>query len=252
MENKIICKSCAAEFLDKLPKCPYCGTMNYKGAEAEYLNKLEDVREDMEDLEVVPKEAQKKEFRKQTFFWLKVIIGIICVIGLIIGLIFWLESRYERDERADFLWAQENVPKLDTFYEKEAYEELLTLYDAFDEDAPVWKWEHYDFMSIYNHMVWAEETLQREKDGYELKETDYVGLFFDMWSIKGMAYGDGIDEEERARLEMLSGDIMTDLENLFQMSEEDRKAFEQKLQNNGGFVRYDDCEAYVAEWYSGK
>ena len=32
--KKIICSSCGAEFEDTLPKCPYCGSLNYKGAEA--------------------------------------------------------------------------------------------------------------------------------------------------------------------------------------------------------------------------
>ena len=43
--KKIICNSCGAEFEDTLPKCPYCGSLNYKGAEAEYLGKLEGMRE---------------------------------------------------------------------------------------------------------------------------------------------------------------------------------------------------------------
>ena len=49
--KKIICSSCGAEFEDTLPKCPYCGSLNYKGAEAEYLGKLESMRQDMQQLE---------------------------------------------------------------------------------------------------------------------------------------------------------------------------------------------------------
>ena len=57
--KKIICSSCGAEFEDTLPKCPYCGSLNYKGAEAEYLGKLESMRQDMQQLEQVPeKELQ--------------------------------------------------------------------------------------------------------------------------------------------------------------------------------------------------
>ena len=48
--KKIICSSCGAEFEDTLPKCPYCGSLNYKGAEAEYLGKLESMRQDMHDI----------------------------------------------------------------------------------------------------------------------------------------------------------------------------------------------------------
>ncbi len=252
MEKKIICKSCAAEFSEKLPKCPYCETMNYKGAEAEYLKKLEAVRTDMESLEEIPKKAQKKELRKQIHFWLKVIVGVMLVIGLLFGFIYWQESRYDRDERADFLWVQKNVPMLDALYDKEAYTQLQDLYYAYEEDAPVWKWEHYDFLSIYNQIDWAGETLQRQKAGYEPDEAEYVSLFYTLWVIKGIDYKEGIDGEEIARLEQLSGDIRSDLEACFDMREEEQKLFEEKLQEYFGFVPFDDCERYIKEWYSKK
>lgn len=63
MAKKIICKYCGAKFDEIKSKCPYCGSTNYKGAEAEYFDKLEDVREDMEDLENVPVQETKKELR---------------------------------------------------------------------------------------------------------------------------------------------------------------------------------------------
>ena len=65
MGKRIICSSCGAEFDNDMAKCPYCGTMNYEGAEKEYLEKLEDVREDLDDLNEVPLEETKKEFKKQ-------------------------------------------------------------------------------------------------------------------------------------------------------------------------------------------
>lgn len=49
MTKQVICNSCRAQFDNDEPKCPYYGTMNYDGAEKEYLEKLEDVREDMEE-----------------------------------------------------------------------------------------------------------------------------------------------------------------------------------------------------------
>ena len=61
MKKLIHCKSCGAEFEENLAKCPYCGTLNYKGAEQEYLNKLKNIQEDMEDLQEVPEDEVKKE-----------------------------------------------------------------------------------------------------------------------------------------------------------------------------------------------
>ena len=63
--KKIICSSCGAEFEDILPKCPYCGSLNYKGAEAEYLGKLESMRQDMQQLEQVPEKELKKKLKKK-------------------------------------------------------------------------------------------------------------------------------------------------------------------------------------------
>ncbi len=63
--KKIICSSCGAEFEDTLPKCPYCGSLNYKGAEAEYLGKLESMRQDMQQLEQVPEKELKKKLKKK-------------------------------------------------------------------------------------------------------------------------------------------------------------------------------------------
>ena len=58
------CESCGAEFDDDLPKCPYCGFVNLKGAEKEYMKKLEDFREDM-GVDDVPLEELKDTFQKQ-------------------------------------------------------------------------------------------------------------------------------------------------------------------------------------------
>ena len=71
--KQIICSSCGAEFEDMLPKCPYCGTMNYKGAEMEYLDRLEDVRSDMEQLGSVPEtetRGSKRELSSRRFSFL--------------------------------------------------------------------------------------------------------------------------------------------------------------------------------------
>jgi uncharacterized membrane protein YvbJ len=47
---KIRCRSCGAEFDDSLAACPYCGAVNEKGAEKEYMDKLDDIHDDMSEL----------------------------------------------------------------------------------------------------------------------------------------------------------------------------------------------------------
>lgn len=66
--GEIACKFCGAHFDEMLPKCPYCESTNIKGAQAQYMERLEDVRSDMEGLAQIPVQETKKEIKKQTKF----------------------------------------------------------------------------------------------------------------------------------------------------------------------------------------
>ena len=81
--KKIICSSCGAEFEDTLPKCPYCGSLNYKGAEAEYLGKLESMRQDMQQLEQVPEKELKKKLKKKQKFVIKLLILLAALAAIL-------------------------------------------------------------------------------------------------------------------------------------------------------------------------
>ena len=99
--KKIICNSCGAEFEDTLPECPYCGTMNYKGAEMEYFGRLEEVRSDMEQLGSVPEQETRSELKKQRKWILKLVLFLaVAAVLLFLGM-KWREFRYsdQRDNR---------------------------------------------------------------------------------------------------------------------------------------------------------
>lgn len=150
MANLKNCPSCGADYDDMLPKCPYCGSMNYKGAEAEYLDKLEDVRSDMEELGSVPEEETRREFRKQGRFF-KIVLVIVAVLALLFGAWYWwVNWEPERDPQADYLWKQTNYPIFDELYEQGKYEELVELYiKAIEEEQPIFQWEHVEFCEDY-------------------------------------------------------------------------------------------------------
>lgn len=86
--KKIICSSCGAEFEDTLPKCPYCGSLNYKGAEAEYLGKLESMRQDMQQLEQVPEKELKKKLKKKQKFVIKLLIILAALAAILAVIVF--------------------------------------------------------------------------------------------------------------------------------------------------------------------
>lgn len=70
MEKTIVCAFCGAGYEEEAIKCPYCGSTNIRGAEKDYMNKLENVRETMENLDVSP-EKQNIDEQLENGIWKK-------------------------------------------------------------------------------------------------------------------------------------------------------------------------------------
>ena len=84
----IRCTSCGGEYTSDAAACPYCGTIYVAGAEAHYMNKLDDIREDMEDLNALARQetgAELKSAMKRTLITVLVIVG---GIALLIGVFY--------------------------------------------------------------------------------------------------------------------------------------------------------------------
>ncbi len=147
------CLSCGAEINDSMPRCPYCGTMIAEGAQKEYMEKLSDIREDMEALGSVPAGELRAEFRRQGRRMCRIITAAVIVTLLIAALFLWQESRWDRDHTADYIWENQNFPYLSELYEAGHYEALLEpVLSAMDEDRSIWNWEYYD-----EYTQWLEE-----------------------------------------------------------------------------------------------
>ena len=198
----IECASCGAHFDEMMPKCPYCGSMSMKGAEAEYMDKLEDVRSDVEELTQVPIEETKKEIKKQGKF---VIIVICCILGVLLLLVgiklIGLSKIEKRDYQADYAWKQENFPILDEMYEQEQYEEMVAFYmQAYEEDKPVGAWEHDAFCSAMDMFLTVEEIWSREAAGEELSTSDYEDLLYMGFRINNYEESMAYTEDEKQRM----------------------------------------------------
>ena len=158
MATKMICGFCGAEFDDNLVKCPYCDSTNVKGAEAVYMEQLEDVREELDNLTDVPMNEIKKAAKKQLKF-VGIVLGVLLVLVLAAsGFAYWLEYQYKRDEKADFLWKEANFPMMQELYDEEKYDELIVFIEqATEDDKPVWDWKHWEFINLYSEAKWLLE-----------------------------------------------------------------------------------------------
>lgn len=254
MANKMRCNSCGGIFEDNLAKCPYCGSMNIGGAEAEYMDKLDDVREDMEDLEDVPMEETRKEFVKQgrflkkTFGILLIIVGIIAVI---IGVEEWNGSAYEREAKKDYLWQQENFPIFDKLYEEGKYRELIeVLYSDQNAKKPVWKWSHYKFVGAYFATENLADILEEESLGTSKMEIlDYEAILNTELTVMGFLQDEKNPEEDKEILMKYAKQALQDFEERWNMTPEEKDTYINTVIKNGGYISFEDCKLFVQKWY---
>lgn len=250
-KGKVVeCSSCGAQFDEMLPKCPYCASMSIKGAQAEYMEKLEDVRESMEDLAAVPMQETKKEFKKQTKFVL-IVVGVILGLLLcfvLVELIFGYRSE-KRDRQADYAWQQENFPILNELYEQENYEEMVEIYvNAYKENKPVGAWEHYEFGAAMEMFLDIEDTWAREQAGEELTKWDYHDLLYMGFRVDNYEESSAYTTEEKERMAPYIERVRADFETRWQFSEEELEEFEKEAEKNYGYISYDVVPDYIEDW----
>lgn len=247
--KKIICKSCGAEFEDTLPKCPFCDSFNYKGAEAEYFEKLEDIREDVEELGQVPAAETRKEIKKQGRFlkWIFIVLGLL-VAGMLL-FVFWVEREEKRDPQADYLWKKQNYPVMDELYEQGKYDELVAFYkEAWDADYPVMEWEHDQLCWLLVNVQTVESILEAEQNGEELTEADYSSLLYYGFKMSNLENEYDLPEEEWEILRPFIQPIIDDFEVRWEFTDKDLKNIEKERSGSRGYVSFDFCDKYIKKW----
>ncbi len=251
MGKMVVCDSCGAEFEENLAKCPYCGSMNVKGAEREYMEKLEDVQDDMEELEDAPLDELNDTVKKQGRFLLKVFLVVLAVVGILALAFFFMERRYQWDPKAEYAWQQEYYPRLNQLYEEGDYDGMVDLaMEAMGEDnAAIWKWEHYDFYEAYFNCRDFDEMhnrLGKEK----LLNSEYILLFQEEWRLVLLEENDQVKltdrdwEVLRPYIERAGEALSSD----WGMSEEEYEKLWNLAKENYYIMSYEDCRDFVEQW----
>lgn len=169
-ENRIIkCKNCGAKFSAQDKFCPYCGSVNDIGDELEYQKKLEDIREDLDELGDVSKEAYIAE-TKINAKRISVIVVIIAAVAIIAGFFIpkiVLSVQKAKTERVvdDLKWEKETYAKLDDMYDRGDFEALGEFYKDYYlsmewENHSVYGWQHNKFMEVYQVYMDMKDNLR--------------------------------------------------------------------------------------------
>ena len=108
----MFCSNCGAELKESDVTCPYCGMLQPSAAESEYMQKLEHLKQDVQNLKAVPTKEYTRELRHQGIFTAKIVLIIFCIFLLLFvtGVsVFYGSSYLERKNSEKKMHLQKSI-----------------------------------------------------------------------------------------------------------------------------------------------
>jgi len=152
----MFCTNCGAEISENDTYCPYCGVMNYRAAEREYMDKLEDIREDTEKLGGETARQTRLGIRKAGSRALKILLIIAAffvgffALGWILDHAFMRSDANSVREEAEF--KETYFATLDEYYaagDDKATADYMNEISREPGSYVMSLWEHYAYMIYY-------------------------------------------------------------------------------------------------------
>ena len=235
--KQVSCKNCGAVYDENLAKCPYCGTMNKKGAYRQFRLKIVNMIDGMLGLK---DDVQRSVSRTILLSFLRSLILIAIVIGLAFIASRFAKVNYYNDKEYDekayetILWEDENLEKLEEAYQGGDYKTIEKLY--YENSKVVSSWAHYPSYCLRSKY----QTIMEEGkfDKFKLEKVLYFLYYPEYYT--GYNTAKKIDREEYADMKKAVID-MTD-ENGF--PEEKLKEIYEKHADEYGYISSYDLEEY--------
>ena len=242
--KEITCASCGAHYGAGQLRCPDCGSVNDLADEREFMEDLGEIRENLEKL---PSETGTQE-AGQAFWDVSRIIRhtVLVVLAICAAIALWtfifrgvgnhFEQQRDQDRQEEYLWKQENFPRLDALYEAEDYDGLFELYEELME-GPVYQWEHYDLLEGLRLLRDVKEDIRMTDALLEEGESaakryeeysawvlqDELQLYFFELRCK--------NERDCAVILDRAAEVFSDMETRFALTEEELAFFRKEAEN---------------------
>ncbi len=145
----MICKNCGGEFSDDLTKCPYCGTMNRKGAYKDFRKKISNIISRLLGLKAEAYDSVSKMIGISLFRSVIIVI-VVCALALgasmLVNVNYYNDAKYDAESYQKILWENENLNKLNEAYERKDYTTVEKLLN--ERYSVSYSWEHYPAYSL--------------------------------------------------------------------------------------------------------
>lgn len=257
---KVICSNCAAPFEDTFSKCPYCGMIYEPAAEREYGEKLEDIRQKLEETG----ECVVSNFKSELIrFCLGFFISLTVVLSLFFVVMRTAQKReaVQREEALDELDKKLRglagftlkIADCNTLYENGNYEEMCK---ALEEVRRVYlseltRWKHYYFYSVYQNYQSGKRYLEDEKNSGKMSTFSFSRVLYHCCNMYCVIYNKqdtSLSYRDKETLTKQYEALKNDISEYYCLSETEFEEIRGRLiVNNSTYVGYTDCEKIAEE-----
>ncbi|MBQ8599638.1 MAG: hypothetical protein IJ411_05940 [Oscillospiraceae bacterium] len=244
------CPNCGAEYDDLEVQCPFCKTFNYQGAENQYMEKLEEIRSNMEELNDVPITVYKREVKQHLNFSAKVVGGILLAVLLLFSFGWAVNAcdarLWKQDHQKILQWYDTNLPQMNRWYEAGDLEALSTFHQNLSEEeyTAFYSWDHADVIFSYECWKHIEAVYEALDKGEEVEAKALSGAMYDAFSLIFFPGNDFVQDREQELLaEFQSSAWLLLTEHLGFTKESAERFYEENSQYDA--LVYSSCEDYV-------
>ena len=246
------CGNCGAEITEKDAYCPYCGVMNVRAAETEYMEKLEDIRENTEKLGDEGGRHTKKEVRRVGRLAV-IIFAIVAVLVLGLFAFSWAMDNVfigsGRDARNEAAFKEKYFPKLDELYESgdmEATSDYMNEIGGEDGAEVLMMWPHYKFISYYSEYRYIQEVPGTElnSDFWNRKYGEVLYAGIELIYQAGYFGQKKMSAEETEKVKEYAGEAERIFAEYFSLDKSDLDEIYEDCVDEGGYVYY----TKIQEW----
>ena len=242
--NTVSCKNCGARFDAGLSACPYCGTMNKRGAYAEFRGKIASLIDAMLGLKENVQQSVSRLILSSLLRSLviaAVIIALAFAFSRTAQVNYYNDKEYDQQAYEEITWMDENLDKLNAAYESEDYKTVEKLY--YEQSRAVQKWSHYASYCL----KYAFQKIEAEErfDVYLFQRMLYF-LFFPNY----YAGYNGMSRVDAAEYEQMRDTLLSSLEKRGYTLSELEKIYKD-CSDSYGYISAEPLKEYVKEGGNG-
>ena len=247
------CGNCGAEISKDDAYCPYCGVMNARAAEKEYMDRLEEIREDTEKLGGESERQTRTGIRNVGRLTIRIVVIIAAVILGLYGLTRFMNRTFERENadtaKEEAAFKAEYFPKLDALYAEGDDTATMNYMNEIGDrkGASVLKsWAHYRYMRYYMDYMSVCAVPDTVKDA-AFWERKYENILYDGIELiyqTVQSSGREMSGDEKAKVERYRGEAEEIFADEFSLSRSDLDEIYESSVDESGYLYW----SKIREW----